>query len=193
MKTLSRPSLIRSTAVGIYTLGTCLSLVWLLNGAPPRAPLLVLSREGQMSAHTPERQVPLNRGSVVLDDLRRKYDPRIRAEFRVSTAQDVSIFVVSTGVQVHTQSGWKTEAEEYRGEIWRLKAGTQKEVCIERPHSQTWRAYVRYGSEMKGLPLLRAQMREAWILRSLSNWTGKAWGGGRWSGSCEIFSEEVTE
>lgn len=193
MKTLSRRRLIRSTAVGLLTLGAGLSLVWVPHGEPPRTPLLVLSREDQISAHTPERQLPPNRSSVVPDDLRQKYDPRSRVEFRVSSTQDVSIFVWATGVQVQTQSRWKTEAQEYRGEIWRLKAGTQKEVCVERPQSETWRTYVRYGTETKGLPLLKAQMREAWLLRSFSNWTGKAWGGGRWSGSYELFSEEVTE
>jgi hypothetical protein len=48
-------------------------------------------------------------------------------------------------------------------------------------------------TEIKGLSLFKARLREAWILRSYSNWTGKAWGGGRCSGSCEVFSEEVTE
>jgi hypothetical protein len=100
---------------------------------------------------------------------------------------------LATGVQFRTPSGWKSEAEEYRGEIWRLKAGIPREVCVERSRSETWRAYVRYGTEMKGPSLLRAQLREAWILRSFSNWTGKPWGGGRWSGSYEVFSEEVTE
>lgn len=192
MKTFSERRLIRNTAVGIFTLAAGFWLVWFLNGEPPQAPRLVLSREGQM-AHTSERQVAPNRSSVVPDDLRQKYDPRSRVEFRVSSTQDVSIFVLATGVQVQTQSGWKTEAEEYRGEIWRLKAGTQKEVCVERPETGIWRTYVRYGTEMKGMPLLKAQMREAWILRSFSNWTGKPWGGGRWSGSYEIFSEGVTE
>ena len=53
--------------------------------------------------------------------------------------------------------------------------------------------YLRYGTEMKGVPLIKAQLREAWLNRSLSNWTGKAWGGGRWSGANELFSDEFTE
>src|SRR5690242_8471604 len=142
MKRLSRHKSILSTAAAIFTLAATLSLVWLLNGEPPRAPLLVLSREGQISAPTPKGLVSPNRRTVVPDDLRQKYDPRSRVEFRVSCTQDVSIFVVATGVQVRTQSGWKIEAEEYRGEIWRLKAGAQKEVCVERPQSETWRTYV---------------------------------------------------
>jgi len=41
--------------------------------------------------------------------------------------------------------------------------------------------------------LLKAQLREAWKIKSFSNWTGKAWGGGRYSGSYELFSEVVQE
>jgi hypothetical protein len=177
----------------ICTFGAGCSLVWLSGAEPARAPRLVLSREVRTGAQTPEDQVPGNRSGVVLDDLRRKYDPRMRAEFRLSTTEDVSIFVEATGVQVLTQSGWKTVAEDHRGEIWRLKGGTPQEVCVERPESPIWRAYVRYGTEMKGWPLFKSRMREAWILRSFSNWTGKAWGGGRWSGSHEIFGEENGE
>jgi len=84
-------------------------------------------------------------------------------------------------------------SEEYRGEIWRLKSGVAREVCVERPQACIWRAYVRYGTEMKGASLMKAQLREAWKIRSFSNWTGKAWGGGRWSGAYELFSDEFTE
>ena len=84
-------------------------------------------------------------------------------------------------------------SEESRGEIWRLKSGVTREVCVERPEAAMWRAYLRYGTEMKGAPLIKAQLREAWLKRSLSNWTGKAWGGGRWSGAHELFSDEFTE
>ena len=174
-------------------LGMGLGLVWLMSRESPRTPILVLNREGQAEAHAPRQPVTADSSKVVLDDLRRKYDPRKRVEFRVSSTQDSSIFVWATGVQFRTALGWKSEAEEYRGEIWRLKAGIPREVCVERSPSETWRAFVRYGTEMKGPSLLRAQLREAWILRSFSNWTGKPWGGGRWSGSYEIFSEEVTE
>ena len=193
MITASRRMRIVSTTIGVIGLGMGLGLVWLLSGESQRTPILVLNREGQTGAHAPRQAVTAERSKVVLDDLRRKYDPRNRVEFRVSSTQDTSIFVLATGVQVRTPSGWKTEAEEYRGEIWRLKAGILREVCAERLPSETWRAYVRYGTEMKGPSLLRAQLREAWVLRSFSNWTGKPWGGGRWSGSYELFSEEVTE
>jgi len=84
-------------------------------------------------------------------------------------------------------------SEEYRGEIWRLKSGVAREVCVERPEAAMWRAYLRYGTEMKGAPLIKAQLREAWLKRSLSNWTGKAWSGGRWSGAHELFSDQFTE
>lgn len=44
---------------------------------------------------------------------------------------------------------------------------------------------------MHGLPLLKARLREAWLTKGFSNWTGKPWGGGRWSGAYEIYSEEI--
>lgn len=83
--------------------------------------------------------------------------------------------------------------EEYRGEIWRLKSGIAREVCVERPEGETWRAYVRYGTEMKGAQLWEWQIRDTWRDRSFSNWTGQAWGGGRFSGRNELFSTEVSE
>jgi len=181
------------TAIGVIGLGMGLGLVWLMSGESPRTPMLVLNRGGETEADAIRQAVTAESSKVVLDDLRRKYDPPKRVEFRVCTTQDTSIFVLATGIQFRTASGWKCEAEEYRGEIWRLKAGIPREVCVQRSPSETWRAYVKYGIEMKGPPLLRAQLREAWILRSFSNWTGKPWGGGRWSGSYELFSEEVTE
>ena len=133
------------------------------------------------------------RPNVVPDDLRQKYSPARRVEFHVACSNDTSIFLLATGVQVLTPSGWQMLSEEYRGEIWRLKSGGAREVCVERPEAATWRAYIRYGTEMKGVRLIKAQLREAWLKRSLSNWTGKAWGGGRWSGTYELFSGETTE
>ncbi len=133
------------------------------------------------------------RPNVVPDDLRQKYSPTRRVEFHVACSHDTSIFLLASGVQILTPTGWQMLSEEYRGEIWRLKSGVAREVCVERPEAAMWRAYLRYGTEMKGVPLIKAQMREAWLNRSLSNWTGKAWGGGRWSGANELFSDEFTE
>jgi hypothetical protein len=139
------------------------------------------------------RGVGAPRPTVVPDDLRQKYSPTRRVELHVACSKGTSIFLLATGVQVPTPSGWQMVSEEYRGEIWRLKPGVAREVCVERPEAGRWRAYIRYGTEMKGLPLITAQLREAWLSRSLSNWTGKAWGGGRWSGTYELFSDEIIE
>jgi len=133
------------------------------------------------------------RPNVVPDDLRQKYSPTRRVEFHVACSKDTSIFLLASGVQILTPTGWQMLSEEYRGEIWRLKSGVAREVCVERPEAAMWRAYLRYGTEMKGVPLIKALLREAWLNRSLSNWTGKAWGGGRWSGANELFSDEFTE
>jgi len=130
---------------------------------------------------------------VIPDDLRQKYSPTKRVEFHVSCGHDISIAVWATGVEVHTPSGWQMSSEEYHGEIWRLTNGVVREVCVERPNADRWRAYIRYGTEMKGAPLVKAQMKEAWLNRSFSNWTGKAWGGGRWSGAYELRSEEIKQ
>ena len=133
------------------------------------------------------------RPNVVSDDLRQKYSPTRRVEFHVACSKDTSIFLLASGVQILTPTGWQMLSEEYRGEIWRLKSGVAREVCVERPEAAMWRAYLRYGTEMKGLPLIKAQLREAWLSRSFSNWTGKAWGGGRWTGANELFNDEFTE
>jgi hypothetical protein len=67
----------------------------------------------------------------------------------------------------------------------------RRELCVERPEAETWRVYIRYGKEIRGFSLLKAQLQEAWKIKSFSNWTGKAWGGGRFRGSYELFSEEI--
>ena len=131
--------------------------------------------------------------NVVLDDLRQKYTQAQRVSFHVASSRDTSIFVLATGVQVHTAAGWQNFSEEYRGEIWRLKSGVEREVCVERPQEEMWRAYIRYGTELKDASLWSAQLKEAWITRSFSNWTGRAWGGGRWSGADELFSATTME
>jgi hypothetical protein len=190
----SRRRRILLTTLAAIIWGAGLGVAWLLGGKPPPQQALALIREGPADAPLGLRPgSATERSKVVPDDLRDKYDPRRRVAFQVTSTQDTSIFVWATGVQARTPSGWKSEAEEYRGEIWRLKAGVPREVCVESPPSYAWRAYVRYGTGMKGPALLRAQLREAWIIRSFTNWTGKAWGGGRWSGSYELWSEEVRE
>ena len=190
----SRRGRILLTTLAVIIWGAGLGVAWLLGGKPAPQQALALNREGPADAPPGSRPGPTTeRRKVVPDELRDKYDARKRVVFHVTSTQDTSIFVLATGVQARTPVGWKTEAEEYRGEIWRLKAGVPREVCVEAPPSYAWRAYVRYGAGMKGLALLRAQLREAWSLRSLTNWTGKAWGGGRWSGSYELRSEEVQE
>lgn len=183
----------RSTAFGILVLGGGLWLVLLWNLEPARAPELVLSRAGPAGTTNAAGPEPGHGSGTVPDDLRRKHDPRVRVSFWLSCTQDVAIFVSATGVQVPTGYAWRTEMEDLRGSIWRLKAGIPQEVCVPRPESPAWRTFIRCGVEMKGWRLLKAQLREAWILRSFSQWSGKAWGGGRWSGEYEILSPEILE
>src|SRR5438105_15619651 len=98
------------------------------------------------------------RPTVVPDDLRQKYSTTKRVTFHVTCSRANSIFVLATGVQILTSSGWRTISEEYRGEIWRLSSGIVREICVERPEAATWRAYLRYGTELQGLLLLRRRV-----------------------------------
>ena len=177
----------------LFALAAALVLVALWTRELPPTPTLVMNRERNAGETSAGSQASPNVGNVVPDAMKRKFDSRRRVDFGVSSTQDVSVFIEATGIQVWTPSGWKIENEEQRGTIWRMKAGTSMEVCVERPESGSWRAFVRCASEMKGWPRLKAQLREAWILRSFSNWSGKAWGGGRFGGSFEIRSEEFEE
>lgn len=174
----------------MISLGIGVSWLLLSSNRPQAPQLLRLDRAGTYDGGP---VVATPRTNVIPDDLRQKYSPARRVEFLVSSSKDTPIFLLATGVQVHTSSGWQISSEEYRGEILRLKPGLLREVDVERPDAEMWRAYIRYGTEMKGLPLIKAQLREAWLTRSLSNWTGKAWGGGRWSGSFQLFSAEFGE
>jgi len=125
-----------------------------------------------------------------------KYSPAQRAQFHVIASQPIAIFVLSTGVQIRTESGWEPFSDEPRNEIWRLKPGMAREVFFERPQieaRQIWRVYVRYGTEMRGPELWKWQLREAWQIRSFTNWTGRAWGGGRFGGNHEFFSGEFSK
>ncbi len=131
---------------------------------------------------------------LVQDNFRPKYsNPGSGARFHVTCDHDTSILVWESGVQVRTGANWETQMQDYRGEIWHLKAGVAREVCLERPYSSDWRAYLRYSSEIKGLALLKVQLREAWRFKSFTNWNGKSWGGGRYYGTFKLLSDPVEE
>ena len=101
------------------------------------------------------------------------------------------MFVWASGVEILTSSGWKSVNEEYRGNIYRLKPGRPQQLCVERPESNEWRAYIRYSAELWGLERLKRQVRAAWRSQSFSNWTGQAWGGGFFGGSNYLTSEII--
>ena len=190
MQTFSRRNWIVSESVALVSLAIGIAFLLLSKDRSQAPPPLRIDRarmyDGGLGGGAP-------RPNVVSDDLRQEYSPTRRVEFHVACSKDTSIFLLASGVQILTPTGWQMLSEEYRGEIWRLKSGVAREVCVERPEAAMWRAYVRYGTELKGVPLIKARLREAWLNRSLSNWTGKAWGGGRWSGANELFSDEITE
>ena len=193
MKAIFRRRWIVSLAVLAAILGVVACGWWL--GSRPARPRAAFEfhRVSTTNLHNPVLGNVTPDRSPVPDDLRGKYASVQRGEFHLVSSEDTAILVLATGVQVLTSSGWKTQTEDYRGEIWRLKAGQPKEVCVERPGNTTWRAFLRYGFEMHGVPVLKAQVREAWVLKSFSNWTGQAWGGGRFHGNEELFSEEIEE
>lgn len=169
------------------------TVLWSCGNEPQTKEPLSLDRQGIGGAG---KGFTVPATNVIPDFFRIKYDPAKRAEFHVTSSQPVAIFVVTTGVQIRTDSEWEPFSEETRHEIWRLKPGTAREIFVGRPQKEvkeTWRAYVRYGTEMKGPPLWKAQLREAWLMRSFTNWTGKAWGGGRFNGRHEFYSEEFQE
>lgn len=186
----------------MFTMGTAIAVgaavvtvAWLSSGEkePSSATPLMLSRQ---QCGAVDQAVSASATNILPDFFQRKYSPAQRAQFHVSSSKPAAVFVLATGVQIRTDSGWQPYSEEPRNEIWRLKPGTAQDMFVEIPEMQTeeiWRAYIRYGTEMHGPPLLRAQVREAWSIRSFRNWTGKAWGGGRFSGQYELFSEEFPE
>jgi hypothetical protein len=193
MPPIARHSWIPIAAVA--AIGLILAVILLLfsgNQSPTPSPLRI---DRQQLGNAGSSGVALST-NVLPDFFRQKYSPAQKAEFRVTCSQPIAIAVWATGVQVHTESGWAPFSEEPRNETWRLTPGTERELVVERPPTasrQIWRAYVRYGTEMRAPPLLQAQLREAWRIRSFSNWTGKAWGGGRFSGSHDLFSKDCTE
>src|SRR5215472_3484698 len=171
LRTFSLRKRITNGSIAVLGLATLAALIWLASNHPQRPQVLRMERS-RTNDDRPGAAAPRTR--IIPDDLRQKYASTRRAEFDIASSQDTSIFVLATGVQVHTPSGWQMLSEDYRGEIWRLKSGVAREVCVEQPEGQTWRAYIRFGTEMKGTSLLKAQIKEAWNIRSFSNWTGRA-------------------
>ena len=183
------------TGLGIAVSTAVVTVAWLSAGEKESsiAAPLILSRQ-QIGAVDLVRSVSAT--NILPDFFERKYSSAQRAQFHVSSSKPAAVFVLATGVQIRTESGWRPYSEEPRNEIWRLEPGTAHDMFVEIPEKQTgeiWRAYIRYGTEMHGPPLLRAQAREAWKIRSFTNWTGKAWGGGRFNGQYELFSEEYSK
>src|SRR5262245_48812129 len=70
--------------------------------------------------------------NVIPDFFQLKYPPAQRAEFLVSSSMPVAIFVLATGVQLRTDSGWRLYSEEPRNDIWRLKPGELLTICLWR-------------------------------------------------------------
>ena len=130
---------------------------------------------------------------VVPDNYPRSWFGPRTATFHLTGTETTAIFVRSTGVQIQTDSGWKPSSEQPRNEIWRLKPGCPQEMFVDSPQREKWRAYVRFGTEMRGPQLWYWQLRGAWQDRSFANWTGKAWGGGRFTGEKEMLSEEFSD
>jgi len=193
LHTFSRRSWIASGSVALIGIVVATALLWSSVGQLQTPKTLRIDRQKVGGAGKGAAAPSTN---VISDFFRLKYSPARRAEFHMTSSQPVAIFVLATGVQIRTDSGWQSFSEEPRNEIWRLKPGIAREFFVERPQSQAeqvWRAYIRYGTEMKGPPLLKAQLREVWLIRSFTNWTGKAWGGGRFRGENEFFSEEFSE
>jgi hypothetical protein len=193
MSTMSRRTRLTRVSIAVIGGAVVVVLLWSSRGERQNPNGLRVDRrkiEGDGSG------VASPSNNAMPDFYRLKYGLEQRAEFHVSSSQPMAMFVEATGVQVRTDSGWKPFSEEPRNEIWRLKPGVARELFVERPPRetrQTWRAYVRYGTEMNGPSLWRVQLREARKIRSFSNWTGKPWGGGHFSGENELFTEEVGE
>jgi hypothetical protein len=174
---------------------TAVTVAWLSldDKASLTATPLTMGRQQSSAVNQTVSNSPTN---VLPDFFQMKYPFAKRAQFHVSSRQPVAVFVLATGVQVQSDSGWHPYSEEPRNEIWRLKPDTAQDMFVEIPEKQTehiWRAYIRYGTEMRGAALVKAQVREAWKIRSFSNWTGRAWGGGRFRGLYELFSEEFSQ
>ena len=193
MRTTTRRTRTTNGTIAVLGIAVAIALLWSSSEQSQTPKTLRIDRQKSVNTGSGVAALATN---VVADFYRLKYSPAQSAEFHVTSSQPVAIFVLATGVQIRTDPGWKAFSEEPRNEIWRLKPGIAREMFVERPQKgpeQIWRAYVRYGTEMQGPPLWKAQLREAWKIRSFANWTGKAWGGGRFTGANELFSEEFAE
>ena len=169
------------------------SWFWLAKAPASSGAPLTISRQAQGQA-APAGS--LSATNLLPDFFQQKYPPEERAQFHVSSQKPAAVFVLATGVQVRTEAGWQPYSEEPRNEIWRLRPGTAKDLYVQVPEKakeETCRVYIRYAGQMHGARLFQTQAREAWQIRSLTNWTGQAWGGGRFSGRYECFSEEFSK
>jgi hypothetical protein len=178
----------------VMVVGVAVTVTWLSLGEKESSTAIPLTLSRQRVGAV-DLAVSASPTHVIPDFFQLKYPPAQRAQFHLSSSKPATIFVRATGVQIRTDSGWRSYSEEPRNEIWRLKPGTVQNMCVEIPEKESdgiWRAYIRYGTEMHGPPLLKAQVREAWMIRSFTNWTGKAWGGGRFSGQNVLLSEEFS-
>lgn len=176
-----------SLALLAACVGVAIALNWFFAPAPPSGdPFRILRGNAPPGSH-PAR--------VTRDPLRSLYaDPG--GWFFLSSSNRSSLFVLATGVQILTDSGWRTVPSklDHRGQIWRLAPGELQEFCVERPQfGATWRPYIRYGREMTGARLLYWRLRSAWTSRSISSWTGTAWGGGCYSGDHELVGETIED
>ena len=182
---LHLPKLLAIAVITLLSLSTGLALA-LLTRNQTSAPLpLHLALPNPTATAT-------NTNAIVTDTLRLKWSPENRADFHLSSEIETAIFIHSTAAQVLTPSGWRTENEEIRNEIWTLKPGVAREASVEIPRTgPPWRAHIRYSPRLKGLQDLTANLQDAWITRSFKNWNGKAWGGGRYGGEHEVFSATI--
>jgi hypothetical protein len=181
---LHRPKLLAIAVIALLSLSTGLALA-LLTRHQPSSPLplhLTLPKTTTAAATT---------NTIITDTLRIKWSPENRADFHLSSEIETAIFIHNTAVQVLTPSGWRTENEEIRNEIWTLKPDVPHEASIEIPRTgPPWRAYIRYSPRLKGVQNLSYNLQDAWISRSFKNWNGKPWGG-RYGGEHEVVSATI--
>jgi hypothetical protein len=170
-------------------IGLGIGLYWLLGLTRSAPPSLQIRFAPKAIPTAPLEQSASRSAMVVPDDLCLKFYPPTRLDFHVSSRPECAIYVQASGVQTSSPAGWKTAQEEYRGEIWRLKADNAHELCVEQPPPGKWRVFLRYGTEIEGFGLLKLQLLGVWKSRSFSNWSGKAWGGGRFGGQYELYLE----
>jgi len=128
---------------------------------------------------------------MVADVYEMKYGPDQQGLFSITSEEPVAWFVQSTGVQVYRGNAWIDYSEEPRNEIWRLDRQTVQQLYVEKPpdfHEEIWRVVIKYAPELHGFPLWEARMQEAWRTRSLTHWTERAWGGGRFGGNERVIT-----